>query len=58
VWLAIDDTIAPQNGRVVKFDGSMAGFVAMNQDRPSSIALDASYVYWTTLSGTVMRAGR
>lgn len=56
LWIAIDDM--GTNGRVVKFDGNNPSFVAQNQDRPSSIILDAMYVYWTTLGGTVMRAGR
>jgi hypothetical protein len=55
VWLAIDDM---QNGRITKFDGTNATVVAQQQDRPSSIVLDATYVYWTTLGGTVMRAAR
>ena len=42
--------------RVVMFDGNNPTVVAGQQDRPSSVILDATYVYWTTLGGTVMRA--
>lgn len=57
--VAIDDTSAPATGKVVKVLGA-GGLqtIAANQDRPSSVAVDETYVYWTTLGGTVMRAAR
>lgn len=55
----VDDTQTPSAGKVVKvLGGGGVQTVATDQDRPSSLVLDETYVYWSTLGGAVMRAAR